>query len=612
MMNRAAHFLPPVLIFTALVLQNAAGGFPALAVLYHPLFLAGAVAVAVFLLPRRMGPEALREAASRVLVWTGWAFFVAAAWAALRSCGFAGGEWMIPAFLGLDSPLSSAWFRMLIAAAVALSAARALQSARPALRGGVVLLLLALLLMALDAAGESRAPVTAVPSRKVDHYFRPDTGELVRMPFSVEVLDFELAEPSPPWVLKARDRSNRLRLARAVLGPDSWRLPGTGTTLEALPELRRAEVRRSLKARSRDFLAPAIALREAEGGRTVWSGILFGLQMGSNSLFLPHCGLPVHYRHYDERRDCEALESTDLPWLPVVEARIAGLGRYVLRAVKGTKLAVPHSHYSLVVVEALPGDLASGEKGSAAVVLRGPKGEEKFLLGESSLSVRGKRYPNCRMIYLHPRTEGESYDFVRIFSRPDGKLARDVFRNGARVPAEEGDPFDFGGVRLEASEPVPEAAVSETIVAEPEGSPCLEVRLHRSDGSTKDVVLHPRAGSPVELPREEMFLSVEPAVGGGVKKVRLRVALPGSPGGELEITPDSPLSYRGCTVAVLDYDRVLGNYVVLSIGMRTMGILPVAALLLSFLLLAWEVEVRYVRVLSPAEEEGSAGKEDEE
>ena len=97
-----------------------------------------------------------------------------------------------------------------------------------------------------------------------------------------------------------------------------------------------------------------------------------------------------------------------------------------------------------------------------------------------------------------------------------------------------------------------------------------------------------------------------------MKKVRLRVALPGSPGGELEITPDSPLSYRGCTVAVLDYDRVLGNYVVLSIGMRTMGILPVAALLLSFLLLAWEMGVRYVRVLSPAEEEGSAGKGDEE
>ncbi len=117
-MKSAAHYLPPLCVIAALVLQSASGGFPVISLLFSPAVLIIGLVVVALLLARNATEQTIRECVRSFAVWLAFALLAGYVWMA----GSASGHFerhMLPEFLGLASVMHAAWFKVL---AVGLSA----------------------------------------------------------------------------------------------------------------------------------------------------------------------------------------------------------------------------------------------------------------------------------------------------------------------------------------------------------------------------------------------------------------------------------------------------------------------------------------------------------
>ena len=596
-MAKRVVFIPPSIALATLVIQSAATGFPALNNLFCPVVLSAAAILSAAALSKKYSPESLFFAAKHFLLWSGWGFAAGYFW---KTYAIAHPEMvgsMMPSFIGLDNVTSSAWMKMLLAGSGSTLLAGVAARAKCGIRiAGAGIVGLALLLLTISSLFSWKAAVSVVRGRKIDHVFLAD-GNVEQLPFHFSVMGFEAKSPDPPEILKAVDLKGNTVFKRALIGPCSIKLPGGESVLNVLEERINGSVERTLVLKSNDYLSPAIGVLEfAEDGTSGNKHLLFGLPGRKGAAYLEHSGMPVYYSHCAEKEDFNLLSASNLQYLPRVEVQLKGVqGLFLLPAIGGRDLAIQKTHYKIEITKAFAGDLLSGEKGWVQVALFGPRGTDTLRLSEDNISDEFRKYSGCRVNYIHPRVQGEPEDFFRLVSAEGVPLSRTLFLEANRVPEDADstlEEFRAGGIRLSISHVFGEAKVSERLFSDDDGRSCLQLELVRNGEERKKLTLSQESYYPVELPREELALSLHPVFQEELGKVELLFAAEGYPEETVYISTTLPCVFEDYSLSVIGYDKLLGNSVTIAIA-RTpwlpwlLVLLSIGVALLGFDAVAW-------------------------
>ncbi len=622
-MSKAAFVFPPIIVLTALVISSAAGGFPALVYLFNPIVLSTAAIIAAVLLSLRFTPDELLRSSIPVFIWIGWAIAIGMVWNGLRIGGFVVESWMIPRFLGMEDIVGAPWLKSLFAAAGALSLAAAFSTCKIGLTlWGSLALTAGIALCAADFSMSLRAPALVVPGRTVSRVYTIPEGKMIELPFNFSISKIETTPLAPPELLKISTRSGQTLRNIVLTNPTTFTIPGTDTVASVLQERFPCSTSVSLRKKSEDFLNPAIIVYESEnGGEYEYPYILFGSIRGNNSAFLQRAGKPVFYRHYAEKNDYDLLSKCNLQYLPFIEIKIAVReGVFTLMATPGSKAAIPQTHYSVEVADAQIGDLVTGEKGVARVLVHGPKGTETFMLSEDTPSLTGKLYKGSRLNYIHPRLEGESANFVRIASAPDRQLARACYIDGVRQPevSAVGDYFKVSNASLRITSPVPEAVLFEDLIESTGGEDGVRLRLVRKvpvesneedntgtkkvemTTETKDISLSALMTTPVELPRESVLVKVSPLFSTRSVMARISVTQRGYATQKHCLTSSNAIRVGGYSISLVGYDRALGSGLIILVTRSLFGVWPFITIALGILLFATNAGMSLYKELKAA------------
>ncbi|MFA4985006.1 MAG: hypothetical protein WC712_00320 [Candidatus Brocadiia bacterium] len=589
-MKALPRLLPPVVIFGGMIVSALTGAFPAVSFLVHPLAVLCLTIIGAFVVLRSLPREDARELAAWSMLWVGIGLFAGYCWTGAVSGGHVPRDAMIPVFLGLNAVWSAAWMKFLLALAGAALLSMAQKPRFGRIYIGITLVALGILALVINSSFGFRALEKVYPHRKVSSVTDPATGQMRKLPFSFELQEFYLVHPDPPEILRIAskpDPEGRTLREIAITEPVDISLPGTDAILRIEETRIPAVAELELKTKSKDFTNPAIVFCEtkakSETSRDFFrfgaDGDLGGFPLDISGSNISHYFIhgkgdredlfsSLYYFHFDEKPEYEALIGTNLPYLPQVEVFFPDLGKtYRFNVTAGSRTRVQGSHYSVMIKKAEYGDPAMSLQGSADVIVEGPRGEESLRVSEAEPVVFGHLYSGLRIRLIHPSISGEPSTFVRIITSPDCPNSISLVKAGHREKSgvlKVGESIDCGDTALLVRSIIPDAQVIEKLVAQDSPATALSCKLIRPHGDNRTLTLFSGSQQSLELVREELSLSVRPAVDAYLDYAVLAVST-GKVLAEYSVSDQGSYETACYTVSVLDCDRTQGSFLILAI-----------------------------------------------
>ncbi|MDZ7816979.1 MAG: hypothetical protein U5N86_13635 [Planctomycetota bacterium] len=620
-MKSAPNAIPPLLVVAALAVSSASSGFSFLAFALDPFVLAAAAFVFGALVRDKVSRSDAHEIARSCLGWAAFGLLIALTW----RMGAANGYFStsdIAALLGFEQPLAAPWFKVLLAAAFALLFSSFLNYRRTKLLWiSTILFFLGTGGLLLGARMQWKTTVKLVPSQIAQRVYVEPSGLPKKLPFSMTLRSFELSDDIRPYLLEVSDRNGKTLDRRFFNEPVRIPLPSTDSVLDIQPERIPATVKIEPHRASQDYNRPAVHVMEFADDELTSNYVLFGIHGMTNCVYLNAAGVPAYFRYYSTKEQFNAFASSGLSYAPYIELRSPELGgRFTLIALEGEDVVLPNSHYKLSITKSNLGHLVTGEQGSATVEVQGPRGSENFNLSESVPVLRSTKYPDLRLLYRHPRTNGEPDSFVSVIAAPgcDTRIAQ--YSGGVKVAQEKLDPssrvnweVEGRSVTLTFSDVIPDASVVEKLVEdEDSGHYALSAKLVRPEGEDKNVALSTRQFYPTELYREGLFLSVKDAFGTNVDSVTLDVRKQGEADEKLVLRPGQLWESGGYSVSVIGADAVQGAYVLLGVSYAPalFSLWPVLLMLAGIVVFAFRIA--FVTYLAYLSNDALQGREDEQ